>query len=121
MHPDDCPGLRALLRRTSLATCAAPLDASVVCGSTATCATPQPQPQPQPPKKPQKSQWGDCVAAGAAGAAGLVVDATRCVFRPEGAGPSMVCDAVDQWPDFAFGELRPWDATFDGMTCPDQR
>jgi len=82
------------------------LDHAVACGTSTLCGALRGADQPAP------------CAPDAPGCA--VVDATRCVYRPEGGAPAVACDAVEQWPDFAFQTLVPWDATFDGFAgrCP---
>lgn len=72
------------------------VDAAITCGSTGICSALD---------RNDKAQYRS-------------VDSTRCIYRPEGGRPGLLCDAVDQWPSFEFGELRTWeDECYSAFAC----
>ena len=104
-HPDRMTAacdLRAPSRYYGqlLSSCA-PVDAAVTCGSTGVCAALH-----------EKTRRKNAEAKES------VTDVTRCLYRPEGGRPALLCDAVDQWPEFAFGELNTWaDTVYSSAEC----
>lgn len=97
---EPCVGLGAIGAYSSLAACSAPLDAAVACGTTTLCGALDRE-----------------APGGREGGRAPLVDASRCVYRPEGERPAVACDAVDQWPEFSFEQLIPWDAEFERFGC----
>ena len=90
-------------------TSCAPVDAAVTCGSTAACAA------LDRPHVIGAAASTTCVRRGVrkgsrkSARKSAVERPDRCIYRPEGGWPALLCDAVNQWPEFRFGELETWE------------
>jgi hypothetical protein len=118
MSPSSCARRLRQLQAYSdvLPACDATVDAATTCAASTACGALDLRggaglerlrwaPAPAAPAAPAPAPAACGGSSGPSGFRGV----SRCLYRTEGGAPGVVCEAVEQWPDFRFGALEPWD------------